>query len=66
MHGRSRNYRVPEDMLDQYEQWCLRHGVLVTEGPVYGIWLLMGITDSNDVAELKTAFYERRLLKPKF
>jgi len=66
MHGISRNYRVPEELLEPYEAWCLRHGVLVTDGPVLGIWMLMGITDSNEVAKLKTAFYERRPLKPEF
>lgn len=66
MHGISRNYRIPEELLGKYEAWCLRHGVQVTDGPVFAIWLMMGITDSNEVAELKTAFYEKRPLKPKF
>ncbi len=66
MHGRSRNYRFPEELLDEYEAWCLRHGVLVTDGPVLGIWMLMSITDSNEVADLKVAFKDRRPHKPKF
>lgn len=47
MYGISRNYRVPEDLLEPYEAWCLRHGVLVTDGPVLGIWMLMGITSQS-------------------
>ena len=66
MHGISRNYRFPEELLEQYEDWCARHGVLVTDGPVLGIWILMRITDSNEVTDLRTAFQERRPLKPNF
>ena len=66
MHGISRNYRFPEELLEQYEDWCAKHGVLVTDGPVLGIWILMSITDSNEVTDLREAFQERRPLKPNF
>ena len=59
MEGKSRNYRIPVDLLEPYEQWCRVHGVKLTDGPVFAIWLLMQIKDSNEVAKLKKSFYDR-------